>query len=193
MENVIVVSGNKNIAESLELFFRESFGCNVKQIESASSARNLSYSDYNFDLAVINVPLPDESGLKLAEYITENSAASCLLLVKAENADNAREAVDKYGVIVIPKPFTRNAIYQTVRIVETASRRFYSLYEQTVKLERKIEEIKLVDKAKFMLMQYRNITEEEAHSYLEQYAMNKRMRKSIAASEIIDKINEHYM
>lgn len=193
MENIVVVSGNKTIAESLEVFFRESFSCNVRQIETGQNAREISSSDYNFDLAVINVPLPDESGLKLAEYITENSSASCILLVKNENADNAREIVDKYGVIVVDKPFSKSQLYHTVKIVETASRRFYSLYEQTVKLEKKIEEIRTIDKAKFMLMQYMQFTEDEAHSYLEQYAMNKRKKKSIAASEIIDKLNEHYM
>lgn len=193
MENIIVVSGNKNIADSLELFFRESFNCNIRQIEKGENAREIINSDYNFDLAVINVPLPDESGLKLAEYIIENSSASCMLLVKAENADNAREIVDKYGIIVIDKPFSKNQLYHTVKIVDTASRRFYSLYEQTVKLEKKIEEIRAIDKAKFMLMQYMKFTEDEAHSYLEQYAMNKRKKKSIAASELIDKLNEHYM
>ena len=45
-------------------------------------------------------------------------------------------------------------------------------------LEEKISEIQTIDKAKFMLMQYKGMTEEEAHSYLEQYAMNKRKKKS---------------
>ena len=44
-----------------------------------------------------------------------------------------------------------------------------------------------------MLMQYRDMTEDEAHSYVEQYAMNKRKKKSIAALEIIDKLSEKYL
>ena len=37
------------------------------------------------------------------------------------------------------------------------------------------------------------MTEAEAHAYLEQYAMNKRKKKSIAALELIDRINEQYL
>ena len=48
-------------------------------------------------------------------------------------------------------------------------------------------------KAKFMLMEYKSMTEAEAHEYLEKYAMNKRRKKYIAAQEIIDLIHEQYM
>ena len=44
-----------------------------------------------------------------------------------------------------------------------------------------------------MLMQYKGMTEEEAHDYVEQYAMNKRKKKSIAALELIDRLNEQYL
>ena len=50
-----------------------------------------------------------------------------------------------------------------------------------------------MDKAKFMLMQYKGMTEEEAHTYLEQYAMNKRKKKILAALAIIDKLSEQYL
>ncbi|MDE5937136.1 MAG: ANTAR domain-containing protein, partial [Ruminococcus sp.] len=96
-------------------------------------------------------------------------------------------------IILVAKPFSKQFLYQVVKAVNSAIKRSYMLYEETVRLERKIDEIKLIDKAKFRLMQYRNMTEEEAHSYLEQYAMKNRKKKTIAASEIIDKINEQYL
>ena len=71
--------------------------------------------------------------------------------------------------------------------------RSLKLYHDNLRLEEKLAEIQAVDKAKFMLMQYKGMTEEEAHSYLEQYAMNKRMKKNIAALSLIDKLSEQYL
>lgn len=99
----------------------------------------------------------------------------------------------KSGIIVISKPFNRSSLYQLINTIDIAIRRSWKLYEETVSLEKKIEEIRTTDKAKFMLMQYRSMTEAEAHEYLEQYAMNKRKKKSLAALEIIDKLSEQYL
>lgn len=190
MENVLIVSSNKNAGDILTKFIKESFKCNVRTVATASEARGLASGGQTWELVMINIPLSDEHGMELAEYITENTPASCVVMIKAELAEKIMNRADKSNIIVASKPFSRQVLYQIVKAVEMAVRRTWSLYQETVRLERKISEIKLIDKAKFQLMQYKNMTEEEAHYYIEQYAMKKRKKKIIAASEIIDKINE---
>ena len=70
MENVVIVSGNKAATESLAVFFSESFQCNPRHAETASHAYAMFEAGINCELAVINAPLPDESGIRLCEYIT---------------------------------------------------------------------------------------------------------------------------
>ena len=91
------------------------------------------------------------------------------------------------------KPFSKTLLYQLVKTLDIAINRSLKLYSENLRLEEKIREIQTVDKAKFMLMQYKGMTEEEAHAYVEQYAMNKRKKKSIAALELIDRLNEQYL
>ncbi|MBQ3855706.1 MAG: ANTAR domain-containing protein, partial [Ruminococcus sp.] len=91
------------------------------------------------------------------------------------------------------KPFSRSELYQLIKTVDIAVTRSLKLFHENLRLEQKITEIQTVDKAKFMLMEFKGMTEDEAHSYLEQYAMNKRKKKSIAALEMIDKLNEQYL
>ena len=91
------------------------------------------------------------------------------------------------------KPFSKTLLYQLIKTLDIAINRSLKLYAENLRLEEKIREIQTVDKAKFLLMQYKGMTEDEAHSYVEQYAMNKRKKKSIAALELIDKINEQYL
>lgn len=193
MENVVIISGNAKASEVLITFFKDSFKCNVKTVETAAQAYNLFNADYPVDLAVINTPLQDENSMKLAEFITEKTAAFCMILVKSEIAEKITEPAEKNGIIVISKPFSTSMLYQSVYIIETAIHRYYKMYEENTKLKHSLDDIKLTDKAKFLLMQYKNITEEEAHEYLQQYAMNNHLRKIIAASEIIDKLNEQFL
>lgn len=193
MENVLIISSNKNAAETLSEFIRESFQCSVKAVETAYQARIYLDKNKMTELAVINSPLMDESGEELAEYIIQNSVAGCILLGKSERIEKISEKAEKCGIILISKPFNRTLLYQLIKTVDISVRRSWKLYEETIRLEQKIDEIKTVDKAKFLLMEYRGMTEEKAHNYLEQYAMNKRKKKSIAALEIIDKINEQYL
>lgn len=193
MENVLIVSGNKSAAEALSRFIRESFQCGVRAVESGYQAKSIFSSDTALDLAVINTPLIDESGIDLAEFITENTAAGCILIIKPENAEKTSERAEKSGVIVMLRPVNRGLLYQLVKTADIALRRSLKLYQEKQRLERRIEEIKTIDKAKFMLMEYKSMTEAEAHEYLEKYAMNKRKKKYIAALELIDRIHEQYM
>ncbi len=193
MENVIVISSSSSAAETLSAFLKETFHCKVTIAENAHHAREIISSFRSFELVLINSPLADEAGIELAEYASEITAASCVVLVKSENYEKVSPRADRGDIILVAKPFSRQILYQVIKAVNTAIRRSYVLYEENVRLERKIDEIKLIDKAKFCLMQYRHMTEEEAHSYLEQYAMKNRKKKTVAASEIIDKINEQYL
>ena len=172
---------------------REAFRCNIRNAETIQQAKNIFDANAPCDLAIIYSPLSDGNGTLLAEYIIENTASNCIFIAKAENAEKFQERAEKIGIITISRPFNKNFLYQTVKIIEIAMNRSYQLYAETVRLERKIDEIRTIDKAKFMLMQYRNMTEEEAHNYLEKCAMEKRKKKIIVATEIIDKINEQYI
>ena len=55
-----------------------------------------------------------------------------------------------------------------------------------MKLQKKIEEIRLVDRAKCVLIQYLNMTEAEAHRYIEKQAMDMRKTKKTIAENILN-------
>lgn len=193
MEKILVVSSNKNASEALVNFIRDSFFCTPKLVESAYQAKTVFDSDPSVELAVINSPLMDESGFELAEYIIENTAANCIFMIKEEQTEKIAGRAEKTGIIIVGKPFSRTLLYQLVKTIDIAVNRSLKLYQENRRLEEKIEEIQAIDKAKFMLMEYKGMTEEEAHTYLEQYAMNKRKKKSLAAMSIIDKLSEQYL
>ena len=193
MEKVLVISSNKSASEVLVNFIRDSFQCTPKLVESAYQAKTYLDSETSVELAVINSPLMDESGFELAEYIIDKTAANCIFMVKEEHIGKISDRAEKYGILIVGKPFSKTLLYQLIKTLDVALNRSLKLYAENLRLEEIIREIQTVDKAKFLLMQYKGMTEDEAHAYVEQYAMNKRKKKSIAALELIDKINEQYL
>lgn len=145
------------------------------------------------ELVIINSPLIDESGIEMSKYVTKETAAVCILLLKAEKAEQLADLPERHQVILLSKPLNKPVLFQLIQTVEITIRRSQSILEENKRLEQKLRDIRTVDRAKFLMMQYQGMTEEQAHAYLEKFAMDKRKRKPIAALEIIDRINEQYL
>jgi response regulator NasT len=60
-----------------------------------------------------------------------------------------------------------------------------SLHNENVKLQRKIEEIRLVDRAKCTLIEVLKFSEPQAHRYIEKQAMDLRCTRKQVAENIL--------
>ena len=149
-------------------------------ISSGSEARRV-FLEKAPELVTIDAPLIDEFGHDLAMNIAETNVCGIILVVKADVAEDVEAKVEEYGVVVVPKPINRAFFYHAVKMVLTARRRLMVLQRENVKLQQKIEEIRLVDRAKCCLIQYLNMTEAQAHRHIEKQAMDtRRTRREVA-------------
>ena len=89
------------------------------------------------------------------------------------------------GVLVLAKPFGRAMFSQTLRLGLAARRRMLGLRDENVQLQKKIEEIRLVDRAKCVLIQVLSMTEPQAHRYLEKEAMDRRVTRREVAEQVL--------
>ena len=105
--------------------------------------------------------------------------------MRAETADEIAEKVEDVGVMVLGKPLGRAMFYQALKMVAAARRRVLGLKQENRKLQSKIEEIRLVDRAKCMLIQYLSMTESQAHRYIEKQAMDRRITRGEVARSIL--------
>ena len=97
MDRVLVVSSNEKAAAAVISMVREAFpACRQSVVDSGIEARRIA-SENNYDAVIINCPLSDEYGNELAELFTESSMASCIMIVKAENADAIRRRQGRNG------------------------------------------------------------------------------------------------
>ena len=114
-----------------------------------------------------------------------DSYATILLLVPNEHFDEISYRVEGYGILTITKPFEPFYLYNMMKIAIAVQYKVQVISSQTTKLKVKMEEIKQVNRAKMLLMQNMNMSEQEAHRYIEKEAMDRGMKKTAISEEII--------
>ena len=114
-----------------------------------------------------------------------DSYSTILLLVPNEHFDEISYRVEGYGILTITKPFEPFYFYNMVKIAIAVQYKVQVLSSQTTKLKVKMEEIKLVNRAKMLLMSNMNMSEQEAHRYIEKEAMDRGMKRIAISEEII--------
>lgn len=182
MDSVLIVSdSDKGIALLTRLL--KANGINkTASVKSGAEARRL-ISVTEFDLIIIITPLPDEFGESLAITMTEISTSGVILIARNEVADEIEARVQYYGILVVSNPIARQMFYQAQKLALATKRRLSGLKNENMRLQSKIEEIRLVTRAKCVLIEYLNMTENQAHKYIEKQAMDLRTsRKEIAES-----------
>ena len=86
---LVVSSAEKFVKPMLEMLPEKMFDPIMTATDAAQARRKLLEND--FDIVIVNSPLKDEFGTRLALDICSKSSAGVLLFVKAEHYDNIRE------------------------------------------------------------------------------------------------------
>ena len=111
--------------------------------------------------------------------------AVALLLVPREQHDEIRESVAPYGVFTLAKPTTAENAAAAIGWLVSARERLRQSEKKTRSLEDMMEEIRLVNRAKWALIHEMGMSEPEAHHYIEKQAMDRCVSKRELAQEII--------
>ena len=185
MKKALIVSGFSQGLDVLVKMVISSTGINdISTISSGAETRRL-ISNTDYDLIVINTSLSDEFGHELSIYLSEHTCAGIILICKSSIADEVLERVIDYGVCVVPKPVNKTIFFQSVKLVTAVRSRVMGYQRENAKLQLKIDEIKLINRAKCALMQYLKLTEPQAHRYIEKQAMDTRQTKKEVAQSIL--------
>ena len=138
-----------------------------------------------YDIVILNAPLPDDFGMRLAMDTCAASGAGVLLLVKSELYDEVYSKVVSHGVMTLSKPTSLQMVSQTLRVLCATRERLRQVEAKQVTVEEKIDEIRLVNRAKWLLIECLSMTEADAHRYIEKQAMDLRLSKREVAENII--------
>jgi response regulator NasT len=136
------------------------------------------------DLAILDVKMPILDGISAAEKIIE--IAPVLMLTafsQKELVDRARDA----GVMAyVVKPFTIGDLMPAIEIAISRHLQMRSLADEVADLHDRLETRKLIDRAKGILMKALNLSEQEAFSWIQRAALDRRLSMKVVAEAVIN-------
>lgn len=181
--NVLIAGKTGEICDSIAQLLLE-FDCdNISTFTSGAIIRGVDIS--RFDSVIISTPLSDEFGLDLVADIAKDAKNGVVVLAKREIADEVQKKIRFTGAFVLPRPFNKALLIQTIKLAEIAHIGMAKLEEENRQLTQQLSDMKIVNRAKSMLMQYLNLTEEQAHRHIQKQAMDLRKTQRAVAEDIL--------
>ncbi|HHW06649.1 MAG TPA: ANTAR domain-containing protein [Clostridia bacterium] len=124
------------------------------------------------DLIVADAELPGLSGVKLAEIVEEEDLAPIIVLTSSDQGGLWLDFEHPTGIIFLQRPLTKQGLLQTIQLSLISDYKIKHLKQDIKKLQHQLEERKLVERAKGILMRQNNLTENEAYRLLQKQSMN---------------------
>ena len=180
---LLVSSGEKFIREMSALLQGGLYQTDNSQ--SASDAR-CKMLEKQYDIVIVNAPLIDEFGSRLCIDASQNNGTIAGIFAANDTFEEIYAKESLQGVFVIPKPTSRMLVSQALSLMICARERLRNAEKKAVKAESKLDEIRIVNKAKWMLIDHEGFSEAEAHRYIEKSAMDAGITKRLVAQLIID-------
>ena len=107
--------------------------------------------------------------------VIQSSGATTVMVVGFVNS----------GVMTLQKPTNPAIFSSTLRLLCATRERLRRMEQKTATLEEKMEEIRLVNRAKWILIDQLKMTENEAHKFIERQAMDRCVTRRTIAENIL--------
>lgn len=181
--HILIISAANRFTSALADLLPE--GRHTSITVTSVSAAKRALAESAFDFAIINSPLPDDAGIRFAIDICTTKQTVVLFIVKNDIYLSIHNKVAEYGVFSLPKPTSKSTLLQALHWMESARERLRQFEKKSLSIEEKMTEIRLVNKAKWILISERNMSEPDAHRHIEKQAMDQCISKKSVAVNII--------
>ena len=178
--SVLIVSSVEKFSTDLSSQLPESRYQPIKIVSSISAAKR-AWSERAYDFVLINSPLADDTGVRFAIDV----GSVVLLFVHGDVYDEIRERTTEHGIFTLRKPLSRELFSLALDWLESAREKLRKMEKKTLSVEEKMQELRIINRAKWLLISELKMDEEQAHHFIEKRAMGRCLSKKEIAEEII--------
>jgi len=190
MESALLVSHSEKDAAFFTVMLKAASIYKITSLQSIDNARSLILKQ-DFDLVIVDAPLEDESGENFSRYVASKGVSQVLLLVKRELFESVSAVCEEDGVLIISKPVDKALFWSALSLAKSVQNRINRIQAENIKLKQKIEDIRIIDRAKWLLISGMKMSEQEAHRYIEKQAMDVRSSRRIVAEGILKRYENY--
>ncbi|MCC7161027.1 MAG: response regulator [Anaerolineae bacterium] len=139
------------------------------------------------DVILMDIKMPGMDGLAAARRIMQERPTPVVMLTafsQRELVNEAREAA-VFGYLV--KPVKEELLDATLALAVTRFKEWQKLQRQAQDLTRSLEAREVVDRAKYVLIEQQNLTEQQAFNKIHRASRSRRVTMQQVAQEILDR------
>lgn len=181
---MLILSSSQQEGHRLEALIQTIDSPEIHLAHSAQEGRTLAIRG-KFSLVLVDAPMKEDHCLLLVKELAENTDSQILFLVNEEIFEKISAQLEEIGVLTLKKPLAEADFLQALRFLRATFVKLHRLEKQRDDLAQKIQDIRLINRAKFVLISHLNMSETEAHKYLEKEAMNTRVPRVLVAKKIL--------
>lgn len=182
---VLIVSSGEKFNNSISDLLSRDIYSPVTFSNGIMQAKQEALKKY-YDLIIINVSDAElETAVKFATDTVADSNTVVMMLLNADSYSRMSTRMINNGVLPLKKPTSTQAIIQSLDYMRSFNERLKGLRRRAVTVEEKMEEIRLVNRAKWLLIENLQMTEPEAHRYIEKQAMDRCITRKEMAENIL--------
>ena len=187
--DVLVVSSSDKLNSFVTKVLPEHVTGDVVVRNSAAHARRELLSR-DYDLIIVNIPLADEVATNLAIDLSGAYGSIVMLISPADKCEDVSDRVAEYGIPVLCKPINARTLSRSVTLLTAIREKYKKSEKKAQTLEEKMDEIRIVNRAKLILIEKDHMSEDDAHRFIGKQAMDRGVSRRVIAEDIINERNE---
>ena len=138
------------------------------------------------DLLISDIEMPYMDGLDAAEMIRENLPIPIILVSAHHDSTFVERALQNHVLAYLVKPIQQPDLQTAIALVMRRFQEFRALEQQCDGLQKTLEDRKLIERAKGILMQRVGLNEGAAFKRLQKMSQDKNLKLADTARTIID-------
>jgi response regulator NasT len=182
---ITVAMQNEQVAEKIKYALQRN-GYSVGDICTSGNEAIRKVRTGPPDILLIGFEMPDVTGLEVATIIGDENLCSVILFITNTQRDFSVSIVEDYDITLFLKPINRIALISTIDAVLQNRRRMGKMEKELVELKQGLEDRKVIERAKGILMKRKSISEGEAYRRIQKMSMDSRVAMRDIALKIIE-------
>jgi len=137
------------------------------------------------DLIITDIRMPDGDGLTAAKQFAEERFTPVILFTAFHDSNILQQAADSHVFAYLVKPIDRAQLESAIAIAWQRFEQFQGLRQETSDLRQALEDRKVIEKAKGILMKHRRLDEDAAFRRLQKLARDENKKLAEVARMIV--------
>lgn len=171
------------ITKNISLFSALFDSLSVTHTQSLLEAKKQT-SNNTYDIILIDSRSFIADCQETALFLAKNTKSGIIYLSE-KTLDKEIAQLDSAGIYTLESTTDSYHINKAITFLLANQKRLLQLQNENLKLQNKLEEMRYVDRAKCILIQYLNMSEQQAHRYIEKQSMDMRQSRLITAQKIL--------